>query len=74
MITFLLSWCAVSVVATLIALAMIRAGKRRQPHADDFDMQVNYPFAASNVPRKPDAGPATSPALLTRHALEAPLS
>lgn len=37
MITFLLAWCAVSVVGTLIALALIRAGKRRQPEADDIE-------------------------------------
>jgi hypothetical protein len=33
-ITFLLGWCALSVVGTLIALSLIRAGKRRQPDAD----------------------------------------
>jgi cytochrome oxidase assembly protein ShyY1 len=35
--TYLLGWCAVSIAATLIALAMIRAGKRRQPEADDVE-------------------------------------
>ena len=34
MITFLLGWCVLSVIGTLIALSMIRTGKRRQPEAD----------------------------------------
>jgi hypothetical protein len=33
-ITFLLGWCVLSVIGTLIALSMIRTGKRRQPEAD----------------------------------------
>ncbi|HXR02175.1 MAG TPA: hypothetical protein VN798_17455 [Pseudomonas sp.] len=33
-ITFLLGWCALSLVGTLIALSLIRSGKRRQPEAD----------------------------------------
>lgn len=32
--TFLLGWCALSAVGTLIALSLIRVGKRRQPEAD----------------------------------------
>ncbi|QSB18710.1 hypothetical protein JN403_19935 [Pseudomonas sp. 15A4] len=35
MISFLLGWLALSAVGTLIALAMIRTGKSRQPDADD---------------------------------------
>ncbi len=35
MISFLLGWLALSAVGTLIALAMIRIGKTRQPDADD---------------------------------------
>jgi hypothetical protein len=35
-ITFLLGWCAVSVVGTVIAVGLIRAGKHRQPEADDL--------------------------------------
>lgn len=35
MISFLLGWLALSAVGTLIALAMIRTGKTRQPYADD---------------------------------------
>lgn len=35
MISFLLGWLALSAVGTLIALAMIRIGKARQPDADD---------------------------------------
>lgn len=50
-ITFLLAWCALSVVATLVALAMIRSGKRRHPQADDFEPAVSegrsVPHAAS---------------------------
>jgi hypothetical protein len=34
MISFLLGWLALSAVGTLIALAMIRTGKMRQPDAD----------------------------------------
>jgi hypothetical protein len=37
-ITFLLAWCALSIVATFIALAMIRTGKRRHPEADDSEL------------------------------------
>jgi hypothetical protein len=33
-ITFLLGWCVLSVIGTLIALSLIRTGKRRQPEAD----------------------------------------
>jgi len=35
MISFLLVWLALSAVGTLIALALIRTGKTRQPDADD---------------------------------------
>lgn len=35
MISFLLGWLALSAVGSLIALAMIRTGKTRQPDADD---------------------------------------
>ncbi|WP_110949157.1 hypothetical protein [Pseudomonas bohemica] len=35
-ITFLLGWCALSLVGTLIAVSLIRAGKRRQPEADNI--------------------------------------
>lgn len=35
MISFLLGWLALSAVGTLIALALIRTGKTRQPDADD---------------------------------------
>jgi hypothetical protein len=34
-ITFLLGWCALSLVGTLIAISLIRIGKKRQPDADD---------------------------------------
>jgi hypothetical protein len=34
--TFLMGWCALSAVGTLIALSLIRAGKRRQPEADQI--------------------------------------
>jgi hypothetical protein len=33
-ITFLLGWCVLSVIGTLIALSLIRTGKQRQPEAD----------------------------------------
>jgi len=33
-ITFLLGWCVLSVIGTVIALSLIRSGKRRQPEAD----------------------------------------
>jgi hypothetical protein len=33
-ITFLLGWCVLSVIGTLIALSLIRTGKARQPDAD----------------------------------------
>ncbi|WP_342652945.1 hypothetical protein [Pseudomonas sp. F3-2] len=36
MMTFLMGWCALSAVGTLIALSLIRAGKRRQPEADQI--------------------------------------
>ncbi len=35
MITFLLGWCVLSVIGTLIALSLIRTGKARQPDADE---------------------------------------
>jgi hypothetical protein len=35
MTSFLMGWLALSAVGTLIALAMIRTGKARQPDADD---------------------------------------
>ncbi|MEX6674745.1 hypothetical protein QWI18_02290 [Pseudomonas sp. W2Oct36] len=35
MISFLLGWLALSAVGTLIALAVIRTGKMRQPDADE---------------------------------------
>lgn len=35
MISFLLGWSALSTVGTMVALAMIRTGKMRQPDADD---------------------------------------
>ncbi|WP_167362068.1 hypothetical protein [Pseudomonas abietaniphila] len=34
MITFLLGWCVLSVIGTLLALSLIRTGKARQPDAD----------------------------------------
>jgi hypothetical protein len=34
-ITFLLGWCVLSVIGTLIALSLIRTGKARQPDADE---------------------------------------
>jgi hypothetical protein len=34
-ITFLLSWCVLSVIGTLIAVSLIRTGKARQPEADE---------------------------------------
>ncbi|MFJ3486174.1 hypothetical protein ACIPL1_22650 [Pseudomonas sp. NPDC090202] len=45
MITFLLGWCALSLIGTLLALSLIRTGKRRQPEADDGEMApvVNNP-------------------------------
>jgi hypothetical protein len=33
-ITFLLGWCVLSVIGTLIAVSLIRTGKARQPDAD----------------------------------------
>jgi hypothetical protein len=33
-ITFLLGWCVLSVIGTLIALSLIKTGKARQPEAD----------------------------------------
>ncbi|MDD1966095.1 hypothetical protein ACIPO9_10545 [Pseudomonas sp. NPDC090203] len=39
MITFLLGWCVLSVIGTLIALSLIRTGKRRQPDADSLATQ-----------------------------------
>jgi hypothetical protein len=36
MTSFLLAWCAVSAVGTMIALAMVRTGKSRQPEADEL--------------------------------------
>lgn len=47
-ITFLLGWCALSVVGTLLALSLIRTGKRRQPEADDA---VLVPVAAPHTDR-----------------------
>jgi hypothetical protein len=38
-ITFLLGWCVLSVIGTLIALSLIRTGKRRQPDADSLATQ-----------------------------------
>ena len=35
MISFLLGWLTLSAMGTLIALAMIRTGKTRQPDADE---------------------------------------
>ncbi len=34
MITFILTWCALSLVGTLFAVSLIRMGKKRQPEAD----------------------------------------
>jgi len=33
-ITFILAWCALSLVGTLFAVSLIRMGKKRQPEAD----------------------------------------
>jgi hypothetical protein len=38
-ITFLLGWCVLSVIGTLIALSLIRTGKQRQPEADSAPVQ-----------------------------------
>ncbi|MFJ5295794.1 hypothetical protein ACIQAL_04595 [Pseudomonas sp. NPDC088368] len=45
MITFLLGWCAVSVVGTVIAVGLIRAGKKRQPEVDDEPATEAVPVA-----------------------------
>jgi len=45
-ITFLLSWCAVSVVGTVIAVGLIKAGKKRQPEADDGSAIETVPVTA----------------------------
>lgn len=44
-ITFLLGWCAVSVVGTVIAVGLIRAGKKRQPEVDDARATEPVPVA-----------------------------
>jgi len=38
-ITFLLGWCALSVIGTLLAVTLIRTGKQRQPEADSVVAQ-----------------------------------
>lgn len=74
MITFLLSWCALSVVSTIIALAMIRAGKRRQPQAGDYGIFVGDSFSANEAPHK--HGPMSSAGQISfnRAGLELPLN
>lgn len=38
-ITFILAWCALSLIGTLFALSLIRTGKTRQPEADDVQAE-----------------------------------
>ena len=40
MIIFILAWCGLSLVGTLFALSLIRAGKKRQPEADDLQPEA----------------------------------
>jgi cation transporter-like permease len=51
-VTFLLAWFAVSVVGTLIALAVIRSGKRRQPEPDDVEVLVPHSHTPPAAPLK----------------------
>jgi hypothetical protein len=46
-ITFLLGWCVLSVIGTLIALSLIRTGKQRQPEADSLQAQEGAVTSAS---------------------------
>jgi len=39
-IIFILAWCGLSLVGTLFALSLIRAGKKRQPEADDLQPEA----------------------------------
>jgi len=45
-ITFLLGWCALSLVGTMIAVGLIRAGKKRQPEADNIPINEAVPATA----------------------------
>ncbi|MDH0744812.1 hypothetical protein N5D61_00400 [Pseudomonas sp. GD03842] len=40
MITFILAWCALSLMGTLFALSLIKMGKRRQPDAEDLSTRT----------------------------------
>ncbi|RAU45452.1 hypothetical protein DBP26_013550 [Pseudomonas sp. RIT409] len=39
-ITFILAWCALSLMGTLFALSLIKMGKRRQPDAEDLSTRT----------------------------------
>lgn len=51
--TYLLAWCAVSVIGTWIALALIKTGKRREPEADRIQMAAReiHSTAATHLER-----------------------
>lgn len=61
MITFLLTWCVLSVVATLIALAMIRTGKRRHPEADAIECDASELHSAVGALQTPETGLPSQP-------------